>query len=97
MAIVEALSPSPQGKRRLGLRSPSTLEPVGDIVCADAEDVAAAIARARAAQLAWGRKPVKERAAIIAKAIPALLRHQEEVIQTIRDESGKTRVEAIAI
>ncbi|MBC7171377.1 MAG: aldehyde dehydrogenase family protein [Polyangiaceae bacterium] len=97
MAIVEALSPTPEGRRRLGLRSPANGEPVGGITCATEEDVRAAIARARKAQKSWGRKPVKERAAIVSKAVDVLLRHLEDVIATIRDESGKTRVEALAI
>ncbi len=97
MAIVEALTPTPEGRRRLGLKSPATREPVGAITCANEEDVRAAIARARKAQKAWGGKPPQERARIVAKAIDVLLRRQEDVIATIRAESGKTRVEALAI
>jgi acyl-CoA reductase-like NAD-dependent aldehyde dehydrogenase len=97
MAIVEALTPTPEGRRRLGLKSPANREPVGAITCANEDDVREAIARARKAQKAWGGKPPEERAAIVAKAIDVLLRRQEDVVATIRSESGKTRVEALAI
>ena len=50
MAIVQALSPTSDGHRRLGLASPATGEPVGEITVSTPGEVAAAIARARAAQ-----------------------------------------------
>ena len=50
MAIVEILSPTADGHRRLGLASPATGESVGEIVVSTPDEVAGAIARARAAQ-----------------------------------------------
>jgi acyl-CoA reductase-like NAD-dependent aldehyde dehydrogenase len=97
MAILEALAPTPEGRRRLGLKSPQNREPVGEITCATKEDVQEAIARARKAQKAWGKKPVAERVAIIERAIDVLRKRQEDVIATVRAESGKTRVEALAL
>lgn len=97
MAILEALAPTAEGRKRIALKSPATLEPVGEIVCADAQDVADAIARAKKAQREWAARPVKERAAIVERAIEVLKRRQEEVIATIRAETGKTRPEVLAI
>ena len=63
MAIVEPLSPTAEGRRRLGIRSPATREPVGEIVVNSQADVEGAIAKARDAQLEWARVPVAERLA----------------------------------
>ena len=49
MSIYEAIE-STDSRRHLQLRSPITLEKTGELVCANDEDVASAIAKARAAQ-----------------------------------------------
>ena len=49
MAIVEPVA-STGPRRRLRLRSTVTLEPIGEIECASAEDVRAAVERARKAK-----------------------------------------------
>jgi acyl-CoA reductase-like NAD-dependent aldehyde dehydrogenase len=97
MAIVETLSPSTDGHRRLGLASPATREPVGEITVSTADEVTAAIARARAAQPAWAARPAKERAAIIARALDVLLARKDEICATVMGETGKPLVEALAI
>ncbi len=95
MAIVEALEPTPEGRRRLGLRSPLGEKPIGEITVATKEDVADAIRRARIAQKAWAARPVEERAAIVNRAIDGFLEHQEDIIATLRAETGKTRAECV--
>ena len=65
MAIVEPLSPTPDGHRRLGLRSTSNNEPIHEITVNTQEDVAAALVRARAAQKLWAKVPIAERARIV--------------------------------
>jgi len=57
MAIVQTLSPASDGHRRLGLASPATREPVGEITVSTPDEVTAAIARARAAQPGWAARP----------------------------------------
>jgi succinate-semialdehyde dehydrogenase/glutarate-semialdehyde dehydrogenase len=94
MAIVEHLEPSETGRRRLGLRSPANLESVGEIEVANAEDVHAAVARARAAQPAWAAKSIDERAALIRRAQEVLMRRQDDIVATVRRETGKTETEA---
>ncbi len=95
MAIVEPLAETSEGRRRLGIRSPATREPVGEIVVSRREDVEAAIARARDAQREWARVPVAERARIVRSTIDVLVQRREEVVETIINETGKTRLEAL--
>jgi acyl-CoA reductase-like NAD-dependent aldehyde dehydrogenase len=97
VAIVEALSPTSDGHRRLGLTSPATGEPVGEITVSTPAEVTAAIARARAAQPAWAALPAAERAAVIARALDVLLARKDEICATIQAESGKPLTEALAI
>jgi acyl-CoA reductase-like NAD-dependent aldehyde dehydrogenase len=97
MAIVQALSPTSDGHRRLALASPATGEPVGEITVSTPAEVTAAIARARAAQPAWAALPAAERAAIIARALDVLLARKDEICATVQGESGKPLAEALAI
>lgn len=97
MAIVQALSPAPDGRRRLGLASPATREAVGEITVSTPDEVTAAIARARAAQPAWAARPVKERAAVVARALDVLLARKDEICATVRGETGKPQAEALAV
>lgn len=96
MAIVEP-GGSRDGRRVLALSSPATGEPIDEIVVANADDVKNAVARARAAQPAWGALPVAERASYLEKALAVLVRRQDEFLEIILRESGKTRTEAIMI
>ena len=95
MAIVEPLPETSEGRRRLGIRSPATREPVGEIVVNRREDVEAAIAKARDAQQEWARVPIAERARIVRSAIDILVERREQVVETIINETGKTRLEAL--
>ncbi len=95
MAIVEPLSSTADGRRRLGIRSPANREPVGEIVVNRADDVAAAIAKARDAQKEWAKVPVAERARIVRGAIDLLVEQREQVVETVMKETGKTRLEAL--
>ena len=97
MAIVEQLEPTADGRRRLELRSPATRERVGEIEVSTADDVAAALATARAAQPGWAARPIKERAAIVRNAVSVLLKRRDEIVETVMQETGKPRVEALAV
>jgi acyl-CoA reductase-like NAD-dependent aldehyde dehydrogenase len=97
MAIVEPLSPTPDGHRRLRLRSTSNNEPFHEITVNTKEDVEAALERARAAQKEWARVPVAERARIVRGAVDRLVEHRAEVIADIREDTGKTRAEALMV
>jgi len=95
MAIVEPLAETSEGRRRLGIRSPATREPVGEIVVSRREDVEAAIAKARTAQREWARVSIAERARIVRSTIDILVQRREEVVETVINETGKTRLEAL--
>ena len=97
MAVVRTLSPAPDGHRRLGLASPATGEAVGEITVSTPDEVTAAITRAREAQAAWGARPVKERAAIVARALDVLLARKDEICECVIGETGKPLAEALAV
>ena len=94
MAIFEKIETPPGARRRLKLKSPATLEVIGEIECASREDVAAAVAKARNAQKAWGKLPVKERVKFVLRARDLLLQRQDEVVKTVIRETGKVPADA---
>jgi len=96
MSIHEPLE-STDARRHLRLRSPVTLEPTGELVCASAQDVAAAIARARAAQPAWAATPMAGRCDIVRRALRIVLESQDEIIDTVVAETGKARTDAMTM
>ena len=95
MAIVEPLSSTAEGRRRLAIRSPATRQPVGEIIVSSPADVAQAIGKAREAQRDWRRVPIAERARIVRGAVDVLVDKREQVVKTIIDETGKTRLESL--
>jgi acyl-CoA reductase-like NAD-dependent aldehyde dehydrogenase len=97
MAIVEPLSPTPDGHRRLRLRSTSDNQPFHEITVSTREDVEAALVRARAAQREWAKVPIAERASIVRGAIDRLVEHRAEIVETVRQDTGKTRAEVFMV
>ena len=90
MSIYESIE-SNDSRRRLKLRSPVTLETTGELVCANAEDVAQAISKARVAQPAWAKTSMKERAAIVERALRIVLERQDEIIDTVVKRDRQVR------
>ncbi len=78
-------------------QNPSTGQITGHVPIADTEEVRAAVARARAAQVAWGALPVGERAQKLLAFRDELVTRAEEVIDLIAGEGGKTRQEALGM
>jgi acyl-CoA reductase-like NAD-dependent aldehyde dehydrogenase len=96
MAIVEALPASSENqRRRLRLRNVVSLEPIGEIEVQPAAEVRAAVERARKAQPAWAALSVEKRAGYLRRVLKILIERQEDVIETVIRETGKTRTEAI--
>lgn len=95
MAIVQSVESRDGRRRRLALANPATREPIGEIDVDTAEDVNAAVARARQAQPAWEAIGFDARAAYVRRALQILLRKQEEYIRVITRETGRSRVETI--
>tara|TARA_R110000823_G_scaffold295738_2_gene415542 strand:- start:25594 stop:27135 length:1542 start_codon:yes stop_codon:yes gene_type:complete len=96
MSIYEVIE-SNDARRHLQLRSPVTLEPTGELICANAEDVAQAIAKARTAQAAWAKTSMRERAAIVERALKIVIERQDEIIDTVVKETGKARTDAMSM
>jgi succinate-semialdehyde dehydrogenase/glutarate-semialdehyde dehydrogenase len=95
MAIVQQVEANGNGRRRLRVASPATREPVGEIGVDNAAEVKAAVARARAAQPAWAALGFDARAKYMRKAITILLAKQDEYIDVIVGETGRSRAETI--
>jgi len=96
MAIVEPVAVPEGGRRRLRLRNPASLEPLGEIEVTGAEDVRAAVERARKAQPAWAELSFAQRARYLRRAVQNLVDRQDELVDVIVKETGKPRVEALA-
>jgi acyl-CoA reductase-like NAD-dependent aldehyde dehydrogenase len=96
MALYEPIE-SADARRHLLLRSPVTMEPVGELVCANMEDVAAAIAIARKAQAGWAATPIRERAKVAERAVQLVLERQDEIMDTVVRETGKARADAMSM
>jgi acyl-CoA reductase-like NAD-dependent aldehyde dehydrogenase len=96
MAIYEPLDGG-GARRRYRLRSPVDLEPIGELECMDATDVARALERARKAQPAWAALSFDARAEVLRRCLRLLLEQQDRVIDTVVRETGKTQTEAFGM
>ena len=96
MSIYEVIE-STDSRRHLQMRSPVTLEPTGELICANDEDVALAIGAAREAQREWAETSMQERAAVLERALRIVIRRQEDIIDTVVNETGKARTDAMSM
>ena len=80
----------------LRITNPATGQPIRELPAADAAAVDAALARARAAQPAWGSLPFAERAGRL-RQVARALRDDATLVETLCAESGKPRYEAEGI
>jgi succinate-semialdehyde dehydrogenase/glutarate-semialdehyde dehydrogenase len=97
MAIVEPIESAAGARRRYQLRSPATLEPVGEFEAKTAADVQAALEVARKAQPDWAALGVAERGRVLQRAVRILLQRQDEFVAVLRRETGKPEAEALAV
>jgi len=74
--------------------NPVTGEVVGRVPRHTADDVIAAVRRARAAQPAWAARPFRERARVYTRFHDLILDRQAELFDVIQSESGKSRRDA---
>jgi acyl-CoA reductase-like NAD-dependent aldehyde dehydrogenase len=84
-------------RRPVESRDPATGEVWRRFEAADESAVAAAPARARAAQPAWAARSPRERAAILARFHEVLYRRRDEVAALVTRESGKPYVDAFGV
>ncbi len=96
MAIYEPIEDK-NGRRAYRLRSPVSLEPIGELECATSEEVQTAVDRARAAQVAWAATSFEERAAVMYRMTDLLIEQQDRIVDTVIRETGKPRAEAVSM
>ncbi|MFK8048704.1 MAG: aldehyde dehydrogenase family protein [Halioglobus sp.] len=96
MSIYEPIESS-DARRHLQMRSPINMEPTGELICANEDDVAAAIQKARKAQPVWAKTSMKHRREIIERALKIVLEKQDEIIDTVVMETGKARTDAMSM
>lgn len=96
MALFEAI-PSQDGRRRYDVKSPVTLESIGQFECATPEEVRAAVARARKAQQDWAKRSFDERAELLWRLVDQFVARQDDIIDVVIKETGKPRNEAVSM
>ena len=70
--------------------NPATAEKLGDITARTPEEVKDAVARARVAQLEWGKSTFRQRRAVLKHIMEHILDHADELCDLIVKDSGKT-------
>ncbi len=95
MAIVETIAATETTRRKIRVKNPANLELIGEIQVASREEVNAAMARARAAQKVWAERPLKERAKLLRRALDVVMARQDELIDIIRRETGRSTTETL--
>ena len=81
-------------RERLEVEQPFTGAALGSVPRCAPEDVTAAVARARAAQVAWARTSFAERRRVLLRFHDLVLARQEEILDLVQLESGKARKHA---
>jgi acyl-CoA reductase-like NAD-dependent aldehyde dehydrogenase len=76
-------------------QEPATRRPLGVVPVDSPEEVRATIARARAAQAAWGARPVRQRLRVLQRILDHVLDHAEELCGVVVKDAGKTREHAM--
>ncbi len=77
------------GQRRQAVWNPATGQPARQVCLADADDVAAAVAAAKAAQPAWGETPPVRRARVLNAFLALLNQHRDTLAAMLTAEHGK--------
>jgi succinate-semialdehyde dehydrogenase/glutarate-semialdehyde dehydrogenase len=85
----------PAAPRFVDSIDPATGEVIGRFEAARAEGVTEAFGRARAAQTEWAARPVAERCNVIRQFRDVVFARRQEIVDVIRREAGKPRVEVL--
>src|ERR1700730_5681325 len=92
---MEAITGSELGKSpSISVEAPATGATLGEVPILDAAQVAAVVAKARAAQPAWEAMGFEARAEVFNRARKWLVANADRVIETITSETGKTYEDA---
>ncbi|RAJ71815.1 succinate-semialdehyde dehydrogenase/glutarate-semialdehyde dehydrogenase [Streptomyces sp. Amel2xB2] len=92
--LVAQLAEGVIGSGRTINHTPFTGRKLAELPESTPEDVAFAFHRAREAQREWAALPVRQRAAVLLRFHDLVLRRQDEVLDLIQLETGKTRLHA---
>ncbi len=84
------------GERTLEVRSPWSGQLLGSVGVSTPADVARCVAGASAPLAAWAATPIKERVIPLARFRELTQKCAQELAETISNESGKTKAEALA-
>jgi acyl-CoA reductase-like NAD-dependent aldehyde dehydrogenase len=96
MALLQPVIPRElQGRRKLEVFAPATLERLGEIEVASADDVRDAVARARAAQADWAGLGFEQRGRLLLRARDLLVERADAIADVICRDTGKPRLEAM--
>ncbi len=83
-------------RRKLEVFNPATLEKSGEIGVATSTEVESAVRRSRTAQQSWAELGFNERGRQLLRVRDALLERVEQVVETVCNDTGKPRIEALA-
>jgi succinate-semialdehyde dehydrogenase/glutarate-semialdehyde dehydrogenase len=89
--------PQHPSAQTIPVRNPATGEPLGEVPIQGADEVRAAVRRARMAQAAWGALPIDERCKRVRRLRDQFVRRADELADLLVRECGKTRNEALAM
>jgi succinate-semialdehyde dehydrogenase/glutarate-semialdehyde dehydrogenase len=96
MALLQPVTPRElHGRRKLEVFAPATLERLGEIEVASADDGRAAVARARAAQADWAARSFEDRGRFLLRARDLLVERADAIADVICRDTGKPRLEAM--
>ena len=79
----------------IDVHCPANGELVGSVSITPVSEVRGVVERARAAQQAWGKKSVAERAELLRKVRVCVLARQAEILDCLAQQNGKPRTEAL--
>ena len=79
----------------IAVENPATGEVIATVAAMSAADVAALVARARAAQPAWEALGFDGRAKVLRRAQRWVVQNADEIVATIMSETGKTHEDAV--
>ncbi|MDB2280327.1 succinic semialdehyde dehydrogenase [Halorubrum ezzemoulense] len=83
------------GDGAIDVSAPATDERIGRVPACDADDVSAAVERARDAQTAWAEASATERARIVDRFGDLVADRREELLDVLQLETGKSRRTAV--
>ena len=93
VAIPEFVS-DPTSRPVAAINEVFTGDPLAEIPVGTADDVRAAVERARAAQVAWAERDPKDRVAILERFAKEVMRNRQELMDIVQAETGKSRASA---